>query len=620
MEASYQPNILHIYKLLINLPADYITGYSMTLRQPIVCMLGHVDTGKTSLLDKIRGSAVQAREAGGLTQQIGASYFPLETLIAITTQLLTGYKADVKIPGLLVVDTPGHEAFANLRRRGGSVADVAILVIDVMHGFENQTYESLEILKSRKTPFIIAANKIDRVDGWKSNENTGFLRSYTKQAPLVKEDLDNRLYTMMGTLSRQGLFSERFDRVKDFTKNVAIVPVSAKTGEGLGELLAVLIGLTQQYMTDKLTVSGEYALGTVLEVREEAGLGTTINAIIYDGVLKAEDTIVIGGKDGPIVSSIRAILLPQPLDEIRDPRKRFNTIMEAPAASGVKIAAPDLENALPGSPLIAIGGEMTVEKAKNEIITEMERIKISADRVGIILKTDTLGSLEAMIESLKAKDIPIRLADIGDISRREVMEAVSVKYEELYYGAILAFNVKILPDAEKEARDQRIQIFKGDIIYNIMDEYTRWVEEEKEAKARKEFETLVLPGKIEIMDGFVFRRAGPAIFGVKVLNGTITTSSPMIKLDGTGVGKITQIQFQRENVPNAVEGKEVAVSMPRPIVGRHIKERDILIVDVPEKHAKLFREKYSDRLTVDAMEALRELIGIKRRDDILWAI
>jgi len=583
-------------------------------------MLGHVDTGKTSLLDKIRGSAVQAREAGGLTQQIGASYFPLETLIAITQQLLSGYKANVKIPGLLVVDTPGHEAFANLRRRGGSVADVAILVIDVMHGFENQTYESLEILKARKTPFIIAANKIDRIDGWRTNENTGFLETYSTQDPIIQEDLDNRLYTMMGTLSRQGIFSERFDRVKDFTKNVAIVPVSAKTGEGVGELLAVLIGLTQQYMTDKLTVSGEYALGTVLEVREEAGLGTTINAIIYDGVLKSEDTIVIGGKDGPIVTSIRAILLPQPLDEIRDPRKRFNKIKEAPAASGVKIAAPNLENALPGSPLIAIGGNMTVEKASNEIVSEMERIKISADRVGIILKTDTLGSLEAMIESLKARDIPIRLADIGDISRREVMEAVSVKYEELYYGAILAFNVKVLPDAEKEAHDQRIPLFKGDIIYNIMDDYTRWVEEEKEAKARKEFDTLVLPGKIEIMDGFIFRRASPAIFGVKVLNGTITTSSPMMKLDGIGVGKITQIQLQRENVPEAIEGKEVAVSMPRPIVGRHIKERDILIVDVPEKHAKLLREKYSDRLTVEAIEALRELIEIKRRDDILWAI
>jgi translation initiation factor 5B len=582
-------------------------------------MLGHVDTGKTSLLDKIRGSAVQLREAGGLTQQIGASFFPLDTLVAITQQLIKGFKADIEIPGLLVVDTPGHEAFANLRRRGGSVADVAILVVDVMHGFENQTYESLEILRARKTPFIVAANKIDRIDGWRSDPEATVMASYGKQVPLVKEDLDNRLYLMMGTLSREGFRSERFDRVRDFTRDIAIVPVSAKTGEGLGELLAVLIGLTQQYMTDKLQVTADHALGTVLEVKEEVGLGTTINAIVYDGVLRSEDTIVIGGKEGPLTTSIRAILLPQPLDEIRDPRKRFNAIDEAPAASGVKIAAPNLEDAIPGAPLIAVGGEMTLERAREEVSSELERLRISTDKVGVILKTDTLGSLEAITESLKARGIPIRLADIGDISRREIMEAVSVKYEEPLYGAVLAFNVKPLPDAEREAYDQRVPIFRNDIIYNLMDEYVRWMEEEREAKARKEFDTLVKPGKIEVMDGFVFRRAKPAIFGVKVLNGSIASNSNMINLEGTRVGRITQIQDSGEAIPSAEEGKEVAVSMPQPIVGRHIKERDVLLVDVPEKDAKLLREKYPERLTAGDLEALRELTELKRKKDLLWA-
>ena len=582
-------------------------------------MLGHVDTGKTSLLDKIRGSAVQLREAGGLTQQIGASFFPLDTLVAITRQLITDFEATVKIPGLLVIDTPGHEAFANLRRRGGSVADVAILVIDVMHGFENQTYESLEILKSRKTPFIVAANKIDRIDGWRSNENIPLLASYEKQQPLVKEDLDNRLYIMMGTLSRQGFASERFDRVRDFTKNIAIVPVSAKTGEGLGELLAVLIGLTQQYMTDKLEVSSGHALGTVLEVTEETGLGTTINAIIYDGVLRSDETIVIGGKEGPISTSIRAILLPQPLDEIRDPKKRFNAVDEAPAASGVKIAAPNLEDAVPGAPLIAVGGEMTLERALEEVSSELERLRISTDNVGIILKTDTLGSLEALTESLRARNVPIRLADIGNISRREVMEALSVKYEEPLYGVILAFNVKPLPDAEREAHDQRIKIFQNDIIYNLMDEYTTWMEEEREAKARKEFDALVKPGKIEVMEGFIFRRAKPAIFGTLVLRGSISPNTLMINLEGTRVGRITQIQESGEAISVAEEGKEVAVSMPRPIVGRHIKERDVLLVEVPEKDAKLLRDKFSGRLTAGALEALRELTELKRKKDPIWA-
>ncbi len=590
------------------------------MRQPIVCMLGHVDTGKTSLLDKIRGTAVQMREAGGLTQQIGASYFPFETLLAITRKLMQNVDLNVKVPGLLVVDTPGHEAFANLRTRGGSVADIAILVVDAMHGFENQTYESLQILKSRKVPFIIAANKIDRINGWKSEEYRPFMKGYKAQNKWVQEDLDNRLYNMMGTLSREGLASERFDRVRDFTKNVAIVPVSAKTGEGMGELLMVLIGLTQQFLEQKLQVTEGLARGTVLEVREEVGLGTTLNAIIYDGTLKAEDTIVIGGREGPIATKIRAILVPQPLEEIRDSKKRFNSIPEAHAAAGIKIAAPDIDDAIPGAPLIAIGGDMTIEKAMEEISSEMEQLKVKTEQTGIMVKTDTLGSLEALVDSIQAKGIPIRTADIGDVSRRDVMEALSVKHEDPFLGAILAFNVKILPDAESEARDQKLPIFWNDIIYNLMDEYQRWADDEREAMARKEFDTLVRPGKFEIMEGYVFRRAKPSIFGALILAGQLTPRVQCINQEGEKLGRISQLQEGGKAISLAEAGQEVAVAMPQPIVGRHIKEKDVLFVDIPEKHVKLLRTKYADRLTESENEALKELTLLKRKKDILWAI
>jgi translation initiation factor 5B len=590
------------------------------MRQPIVCMLGHVDTGKTSLLDKIRGTAVQMREAGGLTQQIGASYFPFDTLVAITQKLIQNVNLNVKVPGLLVVDTPGHEAFANLRTRGGSVADIAILVVDVMHGFENQTFESLNILKSRKVPFIIAANKIDRIEGWTSEENRPFMQSYKSQSKWVQEDLDNRLYNIMGTLSREQISSERFDRVRDFTRNVAIVPVSAKTGEGIGELLAVLIGLTQQYLEQRLQVTEGPAQGTVLEVKEEVGLGITLNAIIYDGTLHDDDTIVLGGKEGPITTKIRAILVPQPLEEIRDSKKRFNNIPEAHAAAGIKIAAPDIDEAIPGSPLLSVGKDMSLEKAINYVASEMERLKVQTEQTGIMVKTDTLGSLEAIVESLRVKDIQIRIADIGDVSRRDVMEALSVKHEDPFLGVILAFNVKILPDAEKEARDQKVPIFWNDIIYNLMDDYIRWADEEREAKARKEFDTLVKPGKFEVMEGYIFRRAKPAIFGARVLAGHITPNIQCINQNGERVGRISQIQESGNPISRAEEGKEVAVAMPQPIVGRHIKEHDLLYVDIPEKDAKLLRTKFADRLTEGAQTALQELIELKRKTDILWAI
>jgi translation initiation factor 5B len=300
----------------------------MPTRQPIVCVLGHVDTGKTLLLDQMRKSSVQAREAGGITQHIGASFFPAETLKELAGSLLSKLGGGIRIPGLLVVDTPGHEAFANLRRRGGGVADIAILLIDVLKGFEAQTHESLDILKSRKTPFLVAANKIDRIPGWKPQPTPSFMESYKSQDPYVRQDLDEHLYMIMGRFSQLGFRADRFDKITDFTKTVAIVPTSAKTGEGITEVVAVLAGLTQQFMKDRLQTTTGPAKGTILEVKEEVGLGVTVNVITYDGVLRRGDRIILGGKSGPIVTSVRALLLPKPLDEIRDPRDRFSSVKQ----------------------------------------------------------------------------------------------------------------------------------------------------------------------------------------------------------------------------------------------------------------------------------------------------
>jgi translation initiation factor 5B len=307
----------------------------MPIRQPIVCVLGHVDTGKTLLLDRIRKTTVQAREAGGITQHIGASFFPVETIKKLIGPLLSSLKGEIQIPGLLIVDTPGHEAFTNLRKRGGSVADIAILVIDILKGFEAQTLECIEILKARKTPFIVATNKIDRIPGWKAYPSMPFIQSYSNQGSYVREELDNKLYEIMGTFSRYGFNTDRFDKIKDFTKNIALIPTSAKTGEGLNELLMVLVGLAQIYLKKRLKTTKGPAKGSILEIKEEAGLGLTLNTIIYDGTLKKDDLIVIGGKQEPIITHIRAILVPKPLDEIRDPRDRFTSVDNVYAASGV---------------------------------------------------------------------------------------------------------------------------------------------------------------------------------------------------------------------------------------------------------------------------------------------
>jgi translation initiation factor 5B len=592
----------------------------MPIRQPIVCVLGHVDTGKTLLLDKIRKTSVQAREAGGITQHIGASFFPVETLKQLIGPLLSMLKGEIQIPGLLIVDTPGHEAFTNLRRRGGSVADIAILVIDILKGFEAQTYECIEILKARKTPFIVAVNKIDRVSGWKSQPATPFLQAYAAQDPYVKEELDNKLYEIMGTFSREGFRTDRFDRIKDFTSTIALVPTSAKTGEGLNELLMVLVGLAQQYLKKQLQTTEGPAKGSVLEVKEEPGLGLTLNIIIYDGALQKDDLIVVGGKEKPIITHIRAILVPKPLDEIRDPRDRFSSVDRVFAAAGVKIAASGLEGALAGAPLYAVPSGEEPKKYAKLVTEEIKKIRISTDVEGIVLKADTLGSLEAIAEILKQNNVQVRIADVGDVSKRDVVEASVVKEHEPLYGVILAFNVKILPDAAEEAEIRSVHVFKEQIIYHLIDNYLKWLKSQREAKLEQEFEKLVKPVKIRIMEGYVFRRAKPAIFGVEILGGQLRPKYSLIRAEnGADIGEVQQIQDKGKAISEAKQGMQVAVSMDKPIVGRHVFEKDILYVKVPESDAKALLTTYLDKLTADEQEVLKEYSEAMRKKTPFWA-
>jgi translation initiation factor 5B len=351
------------------------------LRSPIVTVLGHIDHGKTSLLDRMRGTGVQEREAAGITQHIGASFFPTETILSICGHLLDAVNTKLTIDGLLFIDTPGHEAYLNLRRRGGAIADIAILVVDINEGALTQTYESLKILRSGKTPFLIAANKMDKVPGWKSKPDMPLMQAIKAQPISVQSEIDRRVYEIVGSLSANSIQSERFDRVEDFRQSVAIVPTS---------------GLTQQFMTERLTVSEGPAIGAVLEIREETGLGITLDTIIYDGVLNKTDTVVVGGLDDVVVAKIRALMQPKALDEIRDPKEKFTQVSQVHAAAGVKMVAPDLEGAVAGAPVYAVSDPAKLEEIKQKVKDEVSSIRIQTDASGIVLKTDTLGSLEAV--------------------------------------------------------------------------------------------------------------------------------------------------------------------------------------------------------------------------------
>ncbi len=575
----------------------------------------------TSLLDKIRGTAVQMREAGGITQHIGASMFPRETLYAMAGDLLKKFNFEIKVPGLLVIDTPGHEVFTNLRKRGGSASDIAILVVDVRRGFEPQTHESIQILMDRRVPFLVAANKIDLLHGWRPYDTLSFLESYKYQSDEVKYLLEERLSYIVSALNTYGFDGDRFDRIKNFRKTVAIVPVSAKTGEGIQELITILIGLVQKFMLDKLRVDPDapgYAV--VLEVSEEVGLGKVLKCIHVDGVIRVGDTIIGVGGDGLLRGRVRAILMPAPLDEIRDPRKRFRSINESIPAAGIIINAPGLENVYAGSTIYSLGVGVNVEEYAERLLREVESIKIDTDSVGVVVKADTLGSLEAMINYLRRKGVPIRKADIGVVSKRDVMEADVVREHDEDRGVILAFNVDITSDAKSLAEGKGIPVFSGKILYRIVDEYLTWVAQSLQRRRVREFEQLIKPGKFQVLEGYVFRRSKPAIFGIRVLGGTIRQKYPVINSrNGKRLGLIHQIQDRGRNIESASKDMEVAISIREAVIGRDLDENDIVYVDVPEDHARRLLRDFSDMLRSDELDVLKEFIDFKRKFNPAWA-
>ena len=585
-----------------------------------MAVLGHVDSGKTSLLDRIRGTGVQGREAGGITQHIGASFLPNETIKDTCGPLYQKLEqSENKVPGILVIDTPGHEVFTNLRSRGGSAADIAILVVDVNRGFQPQTNESLKILQSRKVPFVVALNKCDQISGWRKSETPFISKAIKEQDTSIQTDLDQKIYDVVGTLSILGYKSEAFYRVKDFKSEIAIVPISARSGVGIPELLSVLVGLTQQYLQKRLNQEEKDPRGIVLEVNDEVGLGQTANIILIDGTIKKENSIVVAKRDSVIVTKPKAILLPKPLDEMRDPRDKFKPVTTVDAAAGLKIASPDLEGVLPGSTLYIASNDDEIEKFTKQIESEMKSVFIDTETNGVILKCDTIGSLEAIIEMLRRSQVPVAKADIGPVNRRDIMEAKAIKENDRHLGVILAFNVKILPDAKDESEISHIKLFEDKVIYSLIDNYNAWVEEDTANEEDGIFSELTPVSKFTFLKGMVFRNNNPAVFGIRIDVGTLKHKIPFMNMSGRKVGTIHQLQLDKKTVSSAKTGDEVACSVNDVTIGRQIFEEEVYYTFPPSHEAKLILNKFMHKLSPEEQEVFNDIVRIQREKEPVYA-
>jgi len=495
------------------------------LRSPICCILGHVDTGKTKLLDKIRQTNVQEGEAGGITQQIGATYFPVEAIRQKTAVVNQDGKFEFKVPGLLIIDTPGHESFSNLRSRGSSLCNIAILVVDIMHGLEPQTLESMRLLRERKTPFIVALNKIDRLYGWKKIDNNGFRESLALQNKAVQNEFKKRLEDTKVAFAEQGFNSELFYENKSMAKYVSLVPTSAHTGEGIPDMLKLIIQLTQERMVGSLMYLSEVQ-ATVLEVKAIEGFGMTIDVILTNGILREGDRIVLCGVEGAIKTNIRALLTPAPLRELRL-KSAYVHNKEVKAALGVKISAPGLEGAIAGSRLLVVGPDDDEEDLEDEVEADLTSLfsRVSKSGRGVSVQASTLGSLEALLDFLKQCKIPVANVGIGPVYKRDVMQCGTMLEKSPDYAVMLCFDVKVDKEAQQYADEQGIKIFTADIIYHLFDAFTKHMDELVEKKKEESKMLAVFPCVLSPVA--VFNKTSPIVIGVDVVEGQLKINTPL---------------------------------------------------------------------------------------------
>lgn len=573
------------------------------LRQPIVCVLGHVDHGKTSILDSIRGTSLMKKESGGITQRIGATEISIQRIIEISGGKISSKM--FKIPGLLFVDTPGHVAFANMRTRGGALADIAILVIDINDGIMPQTVESINILRKFKTPFIIVANKIDTLAYFIKPENTSFSEFLKEQRQEYIDELDNKLYAIINQLYQHNLTADRFDRITDFTKNVSIVPSSAKYSIGILEILMTISGLAQRFLTPSIALINNLAKANVLEIRREESLGMTLDSILYQGKLKTGMAVYVNTSEGQKETKIKALFT-----NVSSKSTKVTERSVVNSASGVRIAISDKLDVIPGTTLIEAKGDI------DSIIKELHeesQVKIDLDEHGITLKADTLGSLEAVAFELGTRGIKIRSTQIGEISKRDLID-VSTLPDQM--DRILAgFNVDLSTDAKNNLMNYDVAVVASKVIYSLIEEIEKWLKNKKEEMDEESKQGMPIPSKLVIMPEYIFRAAKPIIVGVKILSGRIKVGDNMIRDDGKYAGTIKSIRDGEVSKRFAEAGQEVAVAIDGVTLNRQISADQPIYVDITEDVVKKLKERSLDEKT---METLEEIIKIKRKENIFW--
>lgn len=545
-------------------------------RQPIITIMGHIDSGKTTFLDNIKGSKIASKEAGKITQHIGATEIPYDVIQDLSKHLFEKYKFDISIPGLLFIDTPGHNAFDNLRERGGSLADLVVLVVDINKGLQAQDVETLEILKMYKIPFIVLANKIDLIRGY--YQETKKYIDLKNQSKDVLDTLDEKLYKLVGQLYDKGFQAERFDRVTDFKKQIVIIPTSAEKGYGMSESILFLAALTQKFLDKRIEIgSNQKPKGTILELAEVTGMGSAADVILYQGILNVKQKISFLTKSGIVSSKIKALLKPDVMSAV-DKKSKFISVNSVSAATGVKIVAPNLNECFPGSVIVDSEDLEAVENLKNKSLGCI----VNQEVEGAFIKADTLGSLEALKKLLEKNNICVSKADIGKVTNKDVLELKVINQRNPKKGVFILFNSILPKDLELELEKEKIPVFKNNIIYKLIEDYQEWLDKQNQKEQQDLLKNIVFPAKIKILKNHIFRASKPAIVGVKVLAGKLISKTKLLK-NQKEIGFLESIQSEGKKLNELEKDQEAAISIKNASFLKDFQEEDVLEVYIPKQ-------------------------------------
>uniref|UniRef100_A0A0R3QSG4 Eukaryotic translation initiation factor 5B n=1 Tax=Brugia timori TaxID=42155 RepID=A0A0R3QSG4_9BILA len=555
------------------------------LRSPVICVLGHVDTGKTKMLDTIRRTNVQDGEAGGITQQIGATQVPAAAIMERTKMVRDFSGSEMKIPGLLIIDTPGHESFSNLRSRGSSLCDYAILVVDLMHGLEQQTLESFNLLRKRQTPFVIALNKIDRLYSYESNPRKDIyqhLKSQPLNTQLQFKELKDKIVLQF---AEQGVNVVMANENPDLDEYISMIPTSAFLGDGIGNIMAHIVSDSQNRLAEKLAYCEELDC-TVMEVKSLPGLGTTIDVILVNGSLRVGDVIVLTGTDGAIITQIRELLMPQPLKELRV-KNAYEHYQMIKGAQGVKVLAKNLEKALAGLSVFVANREDELLVLKEDCEAQLCKalMAIKKKPEGVYVQASTLGSLEALLEFLRTQKIPYSNVNIGPVHKKDVQKAAAMLERKEEYACILAFDVRVDREVEQFAVSEGVRIFSADIIYHLEDSFLKYREELRLKRRRQNEHLAIFPCKLRILPQHIFNARNPIIIGVSVEAGQLKRGVPLCvpSKDSIFIGTVSSIERNHEQVEIARTGEEVCIKIENTtgeapkLYGRHFTHQDTLV-------------------------------------------